>query len=115
MRALDWRRLDHNVLKGPVLANMGKAFFGLPGPANDIKRLKKKLLRLVGLHVKAVKLICAIAFANPKIQPSTRKQIHRGRLLSQQHRIMPGQDNHGCAQTHTLGARGQIGQQIERG
>ena len=59
-------------------------------------------LRLFRPDAKAGEFVVPIALANAEIEPAAGDQIERGRLLSQQHRIVPGQHDHGSAEPQRL-------------
>src|SRR5437867_1578989 len=50
----------------------------------------------------------AVPLPDSEIQPSARENIERGRLLSEQHGIVPRQDHHGSADPQRAGASGYI-------
>jgi len=62
-----------------------------------------------------LELVVAVALADAEFEPAARQQVDGGRLLGEQHRVVPRQHHHGGAEPQGLGARGQPGQQSETG
>src|SRR5439155_16455289 len=71
-------------------------------------------LCLLHRDAEADELVVPVAFANAKIEPSTRQQVHGRRLLGQQHRVVPGQHDHRGTEAERARSRADPGQQVER-
>jgi len=61
-----------------------------------------------------VKLAPAIALADPEIEAAVRQEIEGRGLFGEERRVVPGQHEHGSAETHLRRLRGEIGQEVQR-
>src|SRR5207253_7858443 len=57
--------------------------------------------------------IVAVALPDPEIEPAAGQEIEGRRLLGQQHRIVPRQDQHRCAEAQIARPGAKPGQEIE--
>ena len=64
---------------------------------------------------KPCEFVVAVAFADAEIEPSAGQKIDRGRLLGEEHRVVPGQDQDGGAEPQRAGSCREPGQQREAG
>src|SRR5690606_25382622 len=67
-----------------------------------------------GRNGKAAELVVAVALADAEVEPAVGEEVERRRLLREQHRVVPGQDDDGGAEPKAAGARGKVGEQVER-
>ena len=113
MRLLPRRRLDDDVLEIPVLAVMREALVRGPGLDDQREAFLEALVGLLHRDAEARELVVAVALADAEFEPAAGQQIDGGRLLGEQHRVVPGQHHHGGAEPQRLGARREPGQQVE--
>jgi len=55
-----------------------------------------------------------VALTDAEVEPAVREQVDRGRLLGQQHRVVPRQRHDGGAEPEGGGAGADPGQEVER-
>ena len=115
MRLLDGRRLDDDVVELPVLALRGEPLVRRPRLGDDVDRFLEPRFGLLHRDAEADELVVAVALADAEIQPSAGQQVHRRRLLRQQHGVVPRQHDHRRAEAKRARAGADPGQQVERG
>jgi hypothetical protein len=115
MRLLCRRRLNHDVVELPEPAAMREPRARQPGFGDDLDRFLKARLGLLRRNSETLEFAVAVALADAEVEPATGNQVEGGRLLRQQHRIVPGQHNHRGAEPQRRGAHGKRGLQHQRG
>ena len=114
MRLLDGRRLDDDVVELPVLALPREPLVRRPRLGDDVDQFLEPRLGLLHRNAEADELVVAVALADAEIQPPARQQVHRRRLLGQQHGVVPRQHDHRRAEAKRARAGADPGQQVER-
>ena len=114
MRLLDRARLDDDIGEPPALPVMGEPALCRPGLADHLHRLVEPLGRFFGRDAEPRELVAPVTLADTEIQPAIRQQIECGRLLGDEDRVVPWQDDDGGAEANALGARRQVTQQAHR-
>src|SRR5207245_11335627 len=112
---LSRRRLHDHVVELPVLAAMGPGRIRRPRLHDHLERFLEAPVALLHRNAEAGELVVAISLADPEIETPVREQVDGGRLLGQQHGIVPGQHDHRRAQPQRGGARAHPRQQVQRG
>ena len=115
MRLLRRRRLDHDVVELPELSAMREALARDERPGHHLDRFLEARLGLLRRDAEAGEFVVPVALADAEIEPAAGNQIERRRLLGEQHRVVPGQHDHGGAEPQRGGAHGKRGLQHQRG
>ena len=115
VRLLDGRRLHDDVVELPVLPLPGEPLVRRPRLGDDVDRFLEPRFGLLHRNAEADELVVPVSLADAEIQPSARQQVHRRRLLRQQHRVVPRQHDHRRSETQRARAGADPGQQVERG
>src|SRR6185437_16584753 len=110
MRALHARRLDDDVLELPEPAAMAERRLRGPGAGDDVDRFLEPRLGFLHGDAEADELVVAIALADAEIEPAAGQQVEGRRLLGEQHRVVPRQDQNGGAEPDGAGAGADPGQ-----
>src|SRR5215510_980183 len=97
MWALRRRRLHNDIFEMPETALVRKPFARCPSAYHYFERLLETGLGLFGHDLEALEFTVAIAFANAKIESSSREKIEGGRVLCEQYWIVPRRHDHGRA------------------
>ena len=115
VRLLRRRRLDNDLVEGPVCAPMRERLVGCPRLEDHLETLVEARVSFLHRHAESSELVVPVAFADAEIEPAPGQQVEGSRLLRQQHGIVPGQHEHCGAQAQPARARAEPGQQVERG
>ena len=78
-------------------------------------RFLEALGRFLQRNAEALELVRPVSLADAEIEAAVRQNVHRRRLLGEQHGVVPRHHDHGRAEPDLAGPRGKIGQQVERG
>ena len=109
------RRLDHDVVELPEFSAVREALARHERLGHHLDRFLEPRLGLLRRNAEAGELVVPVALADAEIEPAAGNQIERRRLLGQQHRIVPGQHDHGGAEPQRGGAHGERGLQHQGG
>ncbi len=111
MRLLRRRRLDDDVLEAPELAVMREALLRRPGLHDHVERFIEARVGFLDRQAEAGEFVVPIALADAEIEPAAGQQIDGRRLLGDQNRIVPGQNQNRRAEPQRLGLRRHPGEQ----
>src|SRR6516164_4854519 len=113
VRLLRGRRFDDDVVELPIFAAMGERLLRGKGLGDDLDRFFEPRVGFLQRYAEPGEFVVAVTLADPEIEPAAGQEIERRRLLGQQHWVVPGQDQHRCAEAQMPRAGAEPGQQIE--
>jgi hypothetical protein len=115
VRLLSRRRLDDDVVELEVLAAMRPRAVERPRLQYHLEALVEPLIRLFHRNAESRELVVAIPLPDAEVDPAAGQEVYGGDLLGQQHGVVPGQGDHGGAESQGRRACADPGQQVQRG